>query len=725
MVHLCSEPVHLVILCLPVSALSRSSRRRLRVFDPEDRLGCLGLLFPSIPRHKAAFQRLANPPIFSTCTHVLECVTGAPPQAEWRRATSLAHGCYHIFSSFTSHGSVVGAQRRHLLDRMSSDADENTNESPKHRRLVSGSTFDGEPYQIALEATEVARGASGKIFRGEMVGSPPRMVAVKVIPGLFDPVLEALLARELRTAQAVSTLHPHILPFLGTANVGGRTAIVSTFMDNGNLKQYLKIHHGFSRKKLIVQVAEAVNFLHWTAGLVHGDIKCENVLISSSGDALLADFGLSTFAEKSQAATATMTAIRQMNTLQFAAPELLLGDGPSIPSKNRESDVYAFGMLVLEAISGGLPWPNHSNLSIMRNVCLGNHPARPTLDGLSVSISHLWWKTCQGCWRFSPHDRPPITDVLRSLKATEPAHKRKLPIPEAMMTATYMPVGKAIVAASDQSIIFFNRATGHIRSFRRPGKAGPRRYNSGLTISPDGRYIACFVGESLIVLSAAFGTLVAALQHDAVLSCVAYSRDGTRIASGTHSGSVRLWDAATGAPVGHSLEGDAEDVIDVSFLNDGISLAATSSDGTLRLWNSVTCAPTATLKLSHPGGLICAVAFSSDDTHIVAGNEAGSLVIWDARKGSIVRTFDTRAGAAVSLAFSPSGQYIATGGSHGDIGIWDVERGNRIGAALLGASSFKPAILSVAFSPDGRSLVYTMGGTVREWDLFDWAPGAV
>ncbi|EJD44392.1 kinase-like protein, partial [Auricularia subglabra TFB-10046 SS5] len=127
--------------------------------------------------------------------------------------------------------------------------------------------------------------------------------------------------------------------------------IVSLYMSNGNLTEYLKTHKGCDKKKLIMQVAEAVNFLHTARNLVHGDIKCDNVLISDFGDALLADFGLSTFIEKDESATGTMTAICNMNTLRFAAPELLAGseDSSGVPrSKTPESDVYAFGMLILE-----------------------------------------------------------------------------------------------------------------------------------------------------------------------------------------------------------------------------------------------------------------------------------------------------------------------------------------------------------------------------------------
>ncbi|EJD49207.1 kinase-like protein, partial [Auricularia subglabra TFB-10046 SS5] len=161
-------------------------------------------------------------------------------------------------------------------------------------------------------------------------------------------------------ASHISLRHPHILPFLGTAHVGGQRALVSLYMQNGNLMDYLKLNPGCDKKKLLVQVAEAVNYLHTNVCLVHGDLKCTNVLVSDLGNALLADFGLSTFVKKSESVAVTMTAIRDMNTVRFAAPELLLpmDIGSARPrSKTRESDVYALGMLILEVNICSAPNP--------------------------------------------------------------------------------------------------------------------------------------------------------------------------------------------------------------------------------------------------------------------------------------------------------------------------------------------------------------------------------
>ncbi|EJD47437.1 kinase-like protein, partial [Auricularia subglabra TFB-10046 SS5] len=147
--------------------------------------------------------------------------------------------------------------------------------------------------------------------------------------------------------------HPFIVPFFGAADLGDQLVIVSLFMRNGNLLQYLAHHPSPDRHLLVLQVADAVCYLHAFLGIVHGDLKCENVLVSDDGDALLTDFGLSTVIDKSDSDATTKTCIRQSLTVRFAAPELLKDNARSpssrhIRSKTPESDVYAFGMLALQ-----------------------------------------------------------------------------------------------------------------------------------------------------------------------------------------------------------------------------------------------------------------------------------------------------------------------------------------------------------------------------------------
>ncbi|EJD36818.1 kinase-like protein [Auricularia subglabra TFB-10046 SS5] len=236
--------------------------------------------------------------------------------------------------------------------------------------LLGAFTFDGKPFTVSIPSLKpVGCGATAKVFVGQIVDNEDsQRVAVKVFGNMLEDHHQELLIRELRAARQVSiSCHPSILPFIGSASFGLQTAIVSPYMRNGNLLEYFKAHDDIGtvdKKKLILQVAQAVNHLHTVEGLVHGDLKCANVLVSDAEDALLADFGLSTFVEKAR-----------------TSPEILkdaAGQPARLRSKTRESDVYAFGMFILEAVTERPPWADSDEFAVMHWMVRPSVPASIT-----------------------------------------------------------------------------------------------------------------------------------------------------------------------------------------------------------------------------------------------------------------------------------------------------------------------------------------------------------
>ncbi|EJD36959.1 kinase-like protein, partial [Auricularia subglabra TFB-10046 SS5] len=132
--------------------------------------------------------------------------------------------------------------------------------------------------------------------------------------------------RELRAWRAVQ--HPYILPLLGFNDSNGNDPLllITPWMTNGNLTEHLRRYPGADRPRLVHQIAEGLSYLHMVAKIVHGDLKGENILVSQTGDPLVADFGLSTLIEKTDEEGTTESAIRQFSTFVFSAPELLADD---------------------------------------------------------------------------------------------------------------------------------------------------------------------------------------------------------------------------------------------------------------------------------------------------------------------------------------------------------------------------------------------------------------
>ena len=151
---------------------------------------------------------------------------------------------------------------------------------------------------------------------------------------------------------------------------------------------------------------------------------------------------------------------------------------------------------------------------------------------------------------------------------------------------------------------------------------------------------------------------------DAVVS-VAFSPDGTRIASGSADNTVRVWDVATWT-CSHTLEGHSDYVHSVAFSPDGTRIASGSDDQTVRVWNVETGACEATL-MGHTD-LVLSVAFSPDGTRIVSGSADQTVRFWDATTGECLTASKIPFISTSVVTFSPDTTRIAIWGE--SIGIF-------------------------------------------------------
>ncbi|KAG8708053.1 hypothetical protein FRC08_000131 [Ceratobasidium sp. 394] len=209
-------------------------------------------------------------------------------------------------------------------------------------------------------------------------------------------------ARELYTWSRFN--HPNVAKLLGLAKFRDHVGMISTWETNGSLHNYLEKRPQANRCQLSTQIAEGLGYLHQT-GVVHGDLKGANVLISRDGSALLADFGNSTL----QVYTLKFITSSGIHiTARWAAPELLDGEGKrSIPA-----DIYALGMTILETITSDIPYPDKGDLAVLRLVDRGVHPERPRqhIPDNCVHGERLWG-LLKRCWAFEPENRPSALDV--------------------------------------------------------------------------------------------------------------------------------------------------------------------------------------------------------------------------------------------------------------------------------------------------------------------------
>jgi RNA polymerase sigma factor (sigma-70 family) len=209
--------------------------------------------------------------------------------------------------------------------------------------------------------------------------------------------------------------------------------------------------------------------------------------------------------------------------------------------------------------------------------------------------------------------------------------------------------------------------------------------------------------------------------HTGVVHAVAFSPDGTILASGSGDHTIKLWDVATGR-VRATLRGHTQGIRSVAFHTDGKTLASGSDDQTVMVWDVATGQQRATLK-GH-AGRVTAVVFSPDKKTLASGSYDHTVMLWDVTAGK-ARTSLRHAGRVTSVAFSPDGKTLASGATDTMVTLWEVASGTeRLSLERAHRHKTNPYVSSVAFSPGGTTLASASateaqleGGEVTLWDL--------
>jgi WD40 repeat protein/tetratricopeptide (TPR) repeat protein len=191
---------------------------------------------------------------------------------------------------------------------------------------------------------------------------------------------------------------------------------------------------------------------------------------------------------------------------------------------------------------------------------------------------------------------------------------------------------------------------------------------------------------------------------------VCFSPDGSRLASASRDGTVRVWDARTGQEA-LSLKGHTSSVRTVCFSPDGRCLAS-ASDGAVKVWDVQTGQEASTFK-----GATGCVCFSPDGRRLASASNNGAVKVWDARTGQELLTLKGHTDSVGDVCFSPDGQRLASASEDQTVKIWDTQTGQEI-LTLRGHTA---RVEGVCFSPDSTRLASASDdGTVKLWETTGW-----
>ncbi len=241
---------------------------------------------------------------------------------------------------------------------------------------------------------------------------------------------------------------------------------------------------------------------------------------------------------------------------------------------------------------------------------------------------------------------------------------------------------------------------------------------TSVVISPDGMRIASGSVDGTVRLwdaesGAQLQCLSHGIGHSARVTSVSFSRDGRQIFS-TESGSVHVWDSASGTEVA-SLKTNKNDHFRTPLGTEHCCIAIGTHYKTARVWDVITGAELHSFLYGEP---VDSVAISVDCRRFAVGLSDGNVYVRDAASGAELTRFTverTRTWVQ-SLAFSNNGQRIASASAN-NVRVWDLASGDEI-ACLEG---HEDVVTSVSFSPDDRLIVSgSEDQTARIWDCASW-----
>ena len=327
-------------------------------------------------------------------------------------------------------------------------------------------------FQLALAGRysidrELGRGGMGIVYLAREVHLD-RLVAIKLLPpdrAAQTPLRERFL-REARVAAKLS--HPNIIPIHAVEERDGFVFYVMAFVDGETLAQRVRLRGplpGSEATRVFREVAWALAHAHGQ-GLVHRDVKPDNILLeSASGRVLVADFGIA-------AATGAGGTDVVAGTPEFMSPEQALGG-----HIDARSDLYGLGATAFYACSGRFPFPGTTPTEILAKQV--TEPA-PPLASLGLPVPRKLALLVDRCLAKVPAERPASAEALAEQLSLALEQRRELPAALRAFVKRYGRIDGAGTLVAGTALLLGSVFTSYLYG----GTAGFATFLLGVTAAP-------------------------------------------------------------------------------------------------------------------------------------------------------------------------------------------------------------------------------------------------
>ncbi len=543
---------------------------------------------------------------------------------------------------------------------------------------------------------EIARGGMGVVRKARQV-NPSRIVALKTISADHLGSREAVSRFRVEAEAAASLHHANIVPIYEVGEREGQPYFTMRYIEGGCLAHWMAESRardgGWLNEAatLMIKVAGAVQFVH-EHGILHRDLKPSNILLDSSREPFITDFGLAKLQTQTDGMTLTGAVI---GTPEYMAPEQCQGQEVTVAS-----DVFSLGVILYQLLAGELPFRGHAPLETMQLV-VGTEPRRPGL--LNPAVDPYLEAITLKCLEKDPSRRYESARALAADLARWQNHETVLARPASPPARAWKWVRRNQVWAAMLGVVaaslagFTLMAVLNSRRFQRERDQAELHQaeallREGQALAASGRPAEAkdrMESARQLFLAKQANPLAAELSlaevyrfspppvmtlkgHRGGVACAAISPDQSRVWSGGEDGAIIAW----AFPTGRRETGWA----------------------------------------AHPGG-VTALAVAPDGSCCVSGGADKKVCVWDTQ-GRLVRTLEGHQALVSSLSFAPEGDRLASASWDRTIRLWRWPSGE---ASLVIQTDFD-RMRRIVFSPDGREILAGSGkGGFGVWRLNDLA----
>lgn len=392
----------------------------------------------------------------------------------------------------------------------------------------------------------IGRGGMGEVWSARDT-ELDRLVALKFLSSETLAGLDPQLIT--REAKAASTLnHPSIVTIHEVVTSGPARALVMELVEGKPVRDVCGKPLPIAEVvDIALQIAEALSAAH-AAGVVHGDIKPENIFLRPDGYVKLLDFGL---ARKVSTETLALGYSPVFGTLRYMSPEQARGE-PLTPA----GDVFSLGLVFYELLAGRHAFPANSAIDTAQGILEKEAPA---LSSFNLRVPARLDSLVRTMLAKDPSARPTAVKIERTLRELRNPEKEWLTsIPAAWK---WVAVGICIVAACLTGWWRQAGNAGNTATFRQITTLIPENRATASAISPDGKLAAYANVDGLFLRTIQNGdTTTLSAPSDYVFDRLAWFADGTRLAASGFSTTTRLpaiWVISTAGEVPRLLRTNA------------------------------------------------------------------------------------------------------------------------------------------------------------------------